>query len=95
MIIRKELTSITIPVDHYRTYDVITEEPVSFTVFQENEWFRAVPMMTNEERKTTGLPAELLFVYVNYCIADANDMEEEALKVIKEIVLELEEQELI
>ena len=95
MIIQKELTSVTIPVDHFRSYDLITEEPVSFTIFQENEWFRAVPLLSKEERKATGLPEELLFIYVNYCIAQANNMEEESLKVIKEIVLELEERELI
>lgn len=95
MIITKELASLTIPVDHYWSYNVVTEEPVTFTVFHENERFRAVPLMSKEERNTTGLPEELLFVYLNYCIAEANDMEEETLKVIKELILELKVQELI
>jgi hypothetical protein len=95
MTISKELSSITIPVAHYRLYNEITEENVSFTIYQENEWFKAVPVLSMEERLATGLPEELLFLYINYCIADANDMEDDALAVIKKIILELEVQELI
>lgn len=95
MIIAKELSSVIVPVVHYRSYNDIIEAPVSFTVYQENEWFKAVPALSKEERLTTGLPEELLFLYINYCIADGNDMEEETLTVIKKIILELEVRELI
>lgn len=95
MTISKELSAVTIPVTHYRSHNDITEEAVSFTIFQEKEWFKAVPALSIEDRRATGLPEELVFLYINYCIADANDMEDEALEVIKKIILELEVQELI
>jgi hypothetical protein len=91
----KELSSITVPVTHYRSYNNITEEAVSFTVYQENEWLKAVPALSTEDRLATGLPEELHFLYINYCIAAGNNMEEETLAVIKKIILELEVQELI
>ena len=91
----KELSSVLIPVTHYRSHDVISEEAVAFSVFQENEWFKAIPSLSTEQRLLTGLPTELVFLYVNYCVADANDMGDDALTVIKKIILELEVQRLI
>lgn len=95
MITLKELPAVTIPVDHYWPDDVITREPVSFVIFRDNASLKAVPLLSNEERLTTGLPEELRFVYINDCIVEANSMEEEPRRVIKEIILELEAQERI
>lgn len=95
MIITKELSSVMVPVAHYRSHDDVRQEVVAFTVFQENEWFKAIPALSVEQRLMTGLPTELIFLYVNYCVADANDMGDDALAVIKKIILELEVQELI
>ena len=89
----KEISSVTVPVAHYGLDNIITKESVVFTISRENNRFRAIPWLTKEERKRTGLPEELEFVYYNYCIVDANDMEEESLDAIKQIILELEEQD--
>jgi hypothetical protein len=51
--------------------------------------------MSKEERLTTGLPEELVFVYFSRCITTANDMEEETLNAIKQIIQEMEVQELL
>jgi hypothetical protein len=91
----RELSSVSVPVIHYWSHNVATEETVDFTVYREDDWFKAVPLLSKEQRITTGLPEELIFVYFNYCIADANDMEEDSLNVIKQIILELEGQELL
>jgi len=88
-----EISSVTVPVAHYQSNDVITEEAVVFSISRENNRFKAIPWLTKEERKQTGLPEELEFVYYNYCIVEANDMEEETLNAIKQIILELEVQD--
>jgi hypothetical protein len=88
-----EISSVTVPVAHYQSNDVITEEAVVFSISRENNRFKAIPWLTKEERKQTGLPEQLEFVYYNYCIVEANDMEEETLNAIKQIILELEVQD--
>jgi hypothetical protein len=95
MITTNEIQLITVPVIHYGPNDVITKEDVDFQIYREANRFRAIPLMAREERLTTGLPEELVFVYVSHCIASANDMEEESLNAIKQIILELEVQELL
>ncbi|GAA4332404.1 hypothetical protein [Flaviaesturariibacter amylovorans] len=86
---------ITVPVTHYRPLEEATDEPVSFTVFHEGAHFRAVPSLTKEERVLTGLPGELVFCFQDQCITRANDPGDDALKVIKQILLELEARELL
>ena len=95
MIAINEIPLITVPVVHYRPNDIITEEAIDFKVSREDNRFKAIPLVSKEERKMTGLPEELVFVYANYCIAKANDMEEESLNAIKQIILEMEVQELL
>jgi hypothetical protein len=95
MITINEIPLITVPVMHYRLNDVITEEDVDFKIYREGKHFKAIPLMSNEERLTTGLPEELVFVYFSRCITTANDMEEETLNAIKQIIQEMEVQELL
>ena len=51
-----EISSVTVPIDHYKLNDVITEEPVVFTISRENNHFKAIPQLSKEELVTTGLP---------------------------------------
>jgi hypothetical protein len=95
MTITHEISLVTIPVAHFRDFDVITHEDVSFRIFQEGDWFKAVPQVSADERKVTGMPAELVFVYWNRVVLAANNMEEEAMNVIKNIILELEVLDLV
>lgn len=90
-----EISMITIPVAHFRQLDVITHEDVSFRVFREDDWFKAVPQISGDERKTTGIPPELVFVYQHRVVQAANNMEEDSLNVIKNIILELEDMDLL
>jgi hypothetical protein len=64
-------------------------------VFREGDWFKAIPQISLEERKTTGIPEELVFVYWNHAVSGANKTEEETLNVIKNIISELEVQDLV
>lgn len=90
MTITHEISLVTIPVAHFRDFGVITHEEVSFRIFREGDWFRAVSQVSADEQKVTGLPAELVFVYWDHVVLAANNMEEDAMNVIKNIILELE-----
>lgn len=95
MITITEIPLISIPVMHYRQYNVVTEEDVDFKIYREENRFRAIPLMSREERLTTGLPQELVFSYVSHCITAANDTGEESLSAIKQIIQELEAKQLL
>jgi hypothetical protein len=90
--ITHEITMVTIPVAHFRDFDLITHEEVSFRIFREGDWFKAVPQLPAVERKATGIPEELLFIYWNHVVLSANDTEDETMEVIKNLILDLEVQ---
>ena len=89
---QNEISSVTVPIDHYKLNNVISEEVV-FTITREDDRIKAIPLLSKEALLSTGLPEKLEFVYFNYCIVAANNMEEETLNAIKQIILELEVQD--
>lgn len=89
----KEISTVAVPVAHYSANDERTDEPVVFSISREDSRFKAIPMISREERLATGLPEEITFVYINYCIVAANNMDDETLDAIKQIILELEVQD--
>lgn len=95
MAVTNEISLVTIPVPHFRAFDAVTNEAISFRVFREDDRFTAVPQISTEERVTTGIPEQLVFTYWNHVVLAANNMDEETMAVIKNIILELEVQELV
>jgi hypothetical protein len=89
---QNEISSVTVPIDHYKLNNVISEEVV-FNITREDDRIKAIPLLSKEALLSTGLPEKLEFVYSNYCIVAANNMEEETLNAIKQIILELEVQD--
>ena len=95
MITIDEIPIITVPVTHYKLNNLPTEAEVDFKVYRVDKQFKAIPLMSREERLMTGLPEELVFAYFSHCITTANDMEDESLNAIKQIIQELEARELL
>lgn len=95
MITIKELPLITVPVTHYKPNNVVVEKDVDFKIYRQDKQFKAIPLMSKEDRLMTGLPEELVFAYFSHCITTANDMEEESLNAIKQIIQEMEARELL
>ncbi len=90
---QNEISSVTVPIDHYKLNNIISEEEVVFTISREDNRIKAIPLLSKEALLSTGLPEKLEFVYSNFCIVAANNMEEETLNAIKQIILELEVQD--
>ena len=86
---------MTIAVAHFRDFNVITHEDVPFRIYRENDWLKAAPQIPAAQRIHAGIPEELVFVYWNRVVLAANDTEEEAMNVIKNIILELEMLDLV
>ena len=95
MTVTPEFPLITVPVSHYRPHGIISTEDVDFKIYRELNRLKAIPLISEEERLITGLPKVLFFVYSNRCITSSDDLDEESLDAIKQIILELEAQELL
>lgn len=95
MEITAQIAIVTVPVPHFRMYNLVTVEEVSFQVYRNGDCFKAVTQTAYEDYKLSGLPEELVFVYTNYIVLEANNMDDETLNVIKNIILELQVQDLL
>jgi hypothetical protein len=95
MIMTTEISSVSIPVTYDKPGDALQQQTITFKIFQEDDWFKAIPLLSKEERLMTGLPDDLVFICINHVVVAANHMEEETLAVIKQIIMELEVQELL
>mgnify|MGYP003581255278 CR=1 FL=1 len=95
MEITAQIALVTIPVPHFRLYDQVTVEEVSFRIYRNGDCFKAIPQTVNADYKLSGLPKELWFVYTNYVVLEANNTDDETLNVIKKIILELQVQDLL
>jgi hypothetical protein len=52
----EEFFSITVSLKHYRPDNSVTKEQVQFKISRQDKEFTAIPLMSKEERLTTGLP---------------------------------------
>ena len=95
MITVSEIPIITVQIKHYWQGGITVEEDVDFKIYKEGNRLKAIPLLSKEERLTTQLPEELVFVYVSHCIAEANNTGEESLDAIKQIIQELEAREFL
>ena len=95
MITVNEIPLITVQIMHYMKNGMATGGDVDFKIYREENQIKAIPLLSKEERLTTQLPEELVFVYIDHCITAANNMGEESLDAIKQIIQELEVKELL
>jgi hypothetical protein len=70
-------------------------EIVPFKVFYQEEQYRAVPMISDPQRKEVGLPEVICFSFVDHCIVSDKSRSEETLEVIRSLLQEMMMQELI
>ena len=95
MEITAQIALVTVLVPYFRLNNKVTIEEVSFRIYRNEDCFKAVPQTAYEDYNLSGLPGELVFVYTNYVVLEANNMDDETLNVIKKIILELQVQDLL
>jgi hypothetical protein len=70
-------------------------EIIPFSVYREEEQYRAVPMIVEAQRKKAGLPEVICFDFIDHYIVPEKSRSEKTLDVIKSLLRELMVQELI
>ena len=88
MLVTNEIVSITILVPHLRESEIINQI-IPFKVFRQQQYYKAIPLITTKERKRTGLPAELSFKFIENRIIPEAEANEATLNVINNIASEL------
>jgi hypothetical protein len=88
MLITNEIASITILVACHRGNE-ITNEIVPFKVFRQQQHYKAIPLISTEERELIGLSAELSFRFIENRIIPEAKANEATLNAINNVASEL------
>jgi len=88
MIVTNEIASITILVASKRGNETINQI-IPFKVFRQQQHYKAIPLISAEERELIGLSAELSFRFVENRIIPEAKANEATLKAINNIAGEL------
>lgn len=88
MFTSNEIASITILVPYHKGREIVNQI-IPFKVFKDQQQYRAVPLISTEERQLTGLPEQMSFRFNDYKVLAAADTNEGNLEAINNIVREL------
>lgn len=89
------IANVNISVPYKGPGNVIRQNAVSFDVFSEDNHYRAVPVLNNDERRIANLPEELLFACENGKPISLRGDRDGNYHAIRDIVHELQKRRLI
>lgn len=92
--INEELT-ISVVVEDLADKELSEQVIIPFKVFKEDQKFKAVPLLSDAERKRAGLPQVIAFTFVDQCIVAEKPLNDDTLEVIKNLIKELIFQDII
>lgn len=88
MLVTNEIASITILVPRQKN-DAVVNQIIPFKIFKHHHDYKAVPLISGEERERTGLSAEISFRFIANRIIPGEKMNEVSLAAINNIASEL------
>lgn len=88
MLITNEIASITILLPFQKGKEMVNQV-IPFKVFRQEQQYKAIPLITSEERKSTGLSDELSFTFKQNKIIAEPETNEASLMTINNIASEL------
>jgi hypothetical protein len=88
MIVTTEIASITILSQHQNGTETVNRI-IPFKVFKQQQYFKAIPLITAAERKQSGLSAEISFRFIENRIVPAVETNEANLDAMNKIASEL------
>jgi len=91
----QKITSVNISVPYKGPGNTIRQNSVEFDVYSEDQNYKAVPLLGEDERRIANLPHELLFVYENGKPVSQRGSVDGNFHAIEDIVKELQKQKLI
>jgi len=60
-----KIANINISIPHKGPGNIISQKPVSFDVYSECDYFKAVTLLDEDQRRIANLPPELRFIFEN------------------------------
>jgi len=64
-IMSSKIANVNISIPHKGPGNIIMQKPVSFDVYSECDFYKAVALLNEDERRIANLPPELCFVFEN------------------------------
>lgn len=86
--VSNEIASITILVSFKQNQEIVNKI-VPFKVYSHHQYFKAIPLVSSEEREMAGLPEEVSFTFANNTIMAGEDLNTERLGMLNNIIREL------
>ena len=90
-----KIASVNIPVPVRGPGNTIRQSPVLFDVFSDDNTYKAVPVLNEDERRVANLPQELLFGFENGRPVSQRGAKDGNFHAIQDIVHELQSQKLL
>jgi hypothetical protein len=90
-----KIANVQISIPYKGPGNTIKQNPVAFDVYALDEYYKAVPLLNEHERRIANLPHELLFVYENGKPFSQRAGVDGNFHVIEDIVRELQKLNLI
>jgi hypothetical protein len=88
MLVSTEIASVTILVSYQKENEMINQI-IPFKVFKQEDLYKAIPMISAEERKVMGISAELAFRLIDNRIIVGEEANNASLNAINKIASEL------
>jgi hypothetical protein len=90
-----KLASVNISIPYKGPGNVISQHPVAFEVYSDEDQYKAVPQLDDEQRRVANLPEELLFTYSDGKPVSNRGIRDGNFHAIQDIVNELQKKKLI
>jgi hypothetical protein len=90
-----KIASINISIPYKGPGNAIKQGPVLFDVYSEEDHYKAIPVLNQDERRIANLPEELLFAYENGKPVSKRGNTDGNFHAIQDIVRELQRQKLL
>ncbi|HWJ25631.1 MAG TPA: hypothetical protein VNS32_03755 [Flavisolibacter sp.] len=90
-----KIASVHISIPYKGPGNVIRQNPVLFEVYSEEDRYKAIPVLDEDERRVANLPEELLFAFENGKPVSERGSMDGNFHAIQDIVQELQRQKLL
>jgi hypothetical protein len=88
MIVSSEIASITILMRVKHDNEIINKI-IPFKVYRHQQQYKAVPLVSPEDKAMTNLPDEVVFTFADNTIMAGEDLDNERLGIVSNIIREL------
>lgn len=93
--VNNKITNLTIDIPYKRAGNVISQQPVEFDVYKDEEKYSLVPCLDGPKREVANLPASLEFIMENGKPVSLRGKKDGNFHVIQDAVKRLQDQALL